>query len=522
MASGTQLARNLATRLWPVGARRQAATINLALSYSKYSVLALTQVILVPFYLRSVSLSEYGAWLASGNVIALLTIVDFGYHLFVTQRLACATRDLRRFSSEAGSAMFLTSAFAMAVSGLIWWLTPRIVAWVNCPASARVALQIAIWTATVGTAERILAFGLWSVLQAWQMALWSEGAFLLGSVTGLCATVVCLRAGMGVAAFGVGEACAGTICLAVVLRKVVMEWARRGLPLPAARAGAVIELAKVAVPVMVSRATTTVANTGQPALISMIIGPGYAAMFSLTSRLYNGCTSFLMPVVVSAFAGLADLGGEGDIQRVREAVRKLCKMCTHLAALMFAICCALNVAFGALWVGAYRFGGDKLSVLLCIAALLMGANAILTILLAALGESAHPAWVGLLEASIRVPLTIALLHAYGVVAIPVAVCVTVGCGTAPYLLFRLSRRLALTYGSAARLVGNAIPHLVACLVVGGVAGVAYHPRTWAALACLALMLGTSFIVAAALFDAGTRRLLKTSLPLVFRRVPVTK
>ena len=89
--------------------RRRAAKINLILGYGRYTVGIFNQLVLVPLYLRFIGIAVYGSWLASGNVVALLSVLDIGFNLIVTQRLATAfgAGDDNRFVREVGSSLGL-------------------------------------------------------------------------------------------------------------------------------------------------------------------------------------------------------------------------------------------------------------------------------------------------------------------------------------------------------------------------------------------------------------------------------
>ena len=66
--------------------RRLATLRSLILSYGATAVAITRNLLLVPVYLKFIPLEEYGAWLATGNVLAYLMVADFGLMGVVTQR----------------------------------------------------------------------------------------------------------------------------------------------------------------------------------------------------------------------------------------------------------------------------------------------------------------------------------------------------------------------------------------------------------------------------------------------------
>jgi O-antigen/teichoic acid export membrane protein len=479
--------------------RRRAAQINLILGYSRYTVGIFNQLVLVPLYLRFISLAAYGSWLASGNVVTLLSVLDIGFNLIVTQRLATAfgAGDDNRFVREVGSSLGLVLVGFAFVSGVAFILSPWIPGWINAPANQTAALRRAIVLAGIGTAAEAIALSMWSVLQAWQLAFWCEFNLLISSVLGLTATVIALFRGIGVVAFGVGAFVTGTSAAVLLICVVALQWRRRKLPLPAIKLRGSSELFTYSSPVIVSRITLSLVNNGQSVIVSACLNPTAAAILSLTSRIFTGCRTLLEPIIGSSFAGIAHLVGESTSNsgRVRTVLQELFTIIGVSAALMFGMAAALNVSFGRLWVGPERFGGVALTIVICMATLAVSINNVQGLIVTALGNVRGPAWCSLLEVGIRVPLTIVLLLYLGIIGAPLAACAT-SLAIGSWYLFRLLRReLSLGTVEALKIVGSGLPALTACLSVSIAVALLLSPATtWFALirrgALMALVLVT--------------------------------
>jgi O-antigen/teichoic acid export membrane protein len=466
--------------------RRRAAQINLILGYGRYTVGIFNQLVLVPVYLRFISIAAYGSWLASGNVVTLLSVLDIGFNLIVTQRLATAfaAGDDNRFVREVGSALGLVLGAVVFLSSLAFILSPWIPGWINAPASQTAALRRAIVLAGLGAAAEVIALSMWSVLQAWQLAFLCEFNLLISSVLGLAATVIALFRGIGVVSFGVGAFVTGTSAAVLLISVVALQWRRRKLSLPMIKLRGSSELFKFSSPVIVSRITSSLVNNGQSVIVSACLNPTAAAILSLTSRTFTGCRTLLDPIIGSAFAGIAHLVGESASHsgRVRAVLQELFTIVAISAALMLGMAVALNVSFGHLWVGPERFGGMALTILICMATLAVSINNTQGMILTALGNIRGPAWCSLLEVGIRVPLTIVLLLGLGIIGAPLAAFAT-SLAIGSWYLFRLLRReLSLRTVEALQIVGGGLPALIACLSVSVAAALFLPPATtWFAL-----------------------------------------
>ena len=251
------------TVLAPEGAqisRRRTAQINLLLGYGRYTVFIFNQLLLVPLYLRLVGIDAYGSWLASGNVVTLLNVLDMGFSLVVTQRLAnaFAEGDDTRFAQEVGSSLGVVLAAFAFLTAITFVLSPWIPGWINAAASQAAPLRWAIVLAGTGAAAQVVALIPWSVLQAWQLAFLCEFNLLLSCVLGLIATVIALFRGFGVIAFGVGMLTTGTSAAALLFCVVAFQWRQRKLQLPRLSARASFTLFKYSSPVIFSRMITIV------------------------------------------------------------------------------------------------------------------------------------------------------------------------------------------------------------------------------------------------------------------------
>jgi O-antigen/teichoic acid export membrane protein len=483
--------------------RRRTAQINLILGYGRYTVGIFNQLILVPLYLHFISIGAYGSWLASGNVVTLLSVLDIGFNLIVTQRLATAfgAGDDDRFVREVGSSLGLVLAGFVFLTSVSFVMSSWIPGWINAPASETVALRRAIVLAGIGAAFEVIALSMWSVLQAWQLAFLCEFNLLISSVLGLSMTVIALFRGIGVVAFGVGAFVTGTSAALLLILVVALQWRRRKLSLPTIKLRGSSELFKYSSPVIVSRITSSLVNNGQSVIVSACLNPTAAAILSLTSRVFTGCRTLLEPIVGSAFAGIAHLVGESASHsaRVRTVLQELFTIIAIFAALMLGMAAALNVSFGRLWVGPERFGGVTLTIVVCMATLAVSINNTQGTILTALGNIRGPAWCSLLELGIRVPLTIVLLLWLGIIGAPLAAGAT-SLAIGSWYLFRLLRReLSVGTVDALQIVGGGLPALITCLSVSIAAAFLLSPATtWFALirrgALMAFVLVTLVVV----------------------------
>ena len=64
--------------------------VNIAFQYAQTCLLIVNGIVLTPLYLACIPERTFGAWLATGNIVAWLTLIDPGINQVVQQRVAAA------------------------------------------------------------------------------------------------------------------------------------------------------------------------------------------------------------------------------------------------------------------------------------------------------------------------------------------------------------------------------------------------------------------------------------------------
>ncbi len=187
--------------------RSRAARFNLASQGLGLLLSVATGFLLAPLVLRSVEPSLYGAWMATGNVLAWLAMVDPGTQAVLRQRAAEAfgRGDKRGMESAIGTGLAVNTVFSLlfvALSLLASLFVPGLVN-LSGPAAAQLAFAFALAAVAEGTL--MLALGLSSVLLA---LMWSTGwlgaAYLVATAAGFAASVGLLLGGHGLWAVPAG------------------------------------------------------------------------------------------------------------------------------------------------------------------------------------------------------------------------------------------------------------------------------------------------------------------------------
>ncbi|MBM3883702.1 MAG: hypothetical protein FJ280_16225 [Planctomycetes bacterium] len=414
-----------------VGGKRHAAIANLSFNMAAVAVNVVIGLLMVPLYLRHMDVAAYGAWLASGGIVAMLGLCESGLATVLTQRLAaCAARaEASRFAQFAGTGMVCAAALgfvATALGAVFAWYAPRMV---GAPEAAQAPLRWAVVLASAGLGTMMLGYTLCAIPQAWQRTT-AAGAMLVlamgGNVAGI---LVALAQGWGVTAFGVGSLCQSLLYVLGLGFVVWSGWRKAGLPRPSFGWPTCRELWREARSLLLGRAAAAVGTNLQAPAAAIAVSAEASAVLVLTGRVLS-----LVPMVVdrvgsAVFAGMAYVSGRSRAER-SACAREVVAIASVLAGVGIGLGVCFSQPVVELWVGKEMFGGRKLLLLLALSYLLnVRQNLVSNVLMAFGGIRKASRWM-MMDAGVRLSLLVAMAGVFGLHGIPVAYAVAGSAGVA--------------------------------------------------------------------------------------------
>lgn len=349
--------------------RRQAVVWGVAFGYTSVAFALLRNVLLVPLYLRAISLEEYGAWLASGGALVQLFISDFGLSGALTQRLAVLL-GAKRWSEigpalGAGIAASLLLGLALTAVGVTAAPFVPLFDSLTADSARRVMACFRISIAAGGLS--ILGASLVGGLRSLQNSMASGAAILASEVAGIVATVWLIFHGYGLYAIAVGLllrslllACAAAAALQRDLARMSQVQVRFG----GVQMRLLLGDSVYAFVASIAMKLQTQANT---VIVAYLLGPAAAAIYGLTTRAHDTVLALLSQVTTALVPAMAHLYGSGNLARFRDVIQRMIPVLAATCTGALTIVVACNQGFVSLWVGPTRYGGDAVSILMAAA-----------------------------------------------------------------------------------------------------------------------------------------------------------
>ncbi len=377
---------------------------------------------MVPVYLRYFSISAYGAWLASGNIIAMIAMIEPGISTVATQRLSAsyAAYEKDRFSNIFGSSLLLSVGFGVVVIIAGLCLSPFIPSWLNAPTEQRHPLSMALCFSTLGAGTSFIFYLLGAVPQAWQRTVAPGVIGLFALSANILAILVGLYANMGIVALGLGSFALSVTYILGYLAYIAVIWKRLEFPRPTASLVTVCEIWHEAKMLLLAKIAGTVGKYLEAPAAALAVSTEAAAVLVLTGRVLNAVQMFADRVGTAVFAGMSHA-----FTRYRESanyavMKEVIVVSTVISGLGIGFSLALSKSIIILWVGENAFGGLHLLLLLALASFMSSRKDLISTLLVASGQIRQASMWLAMEAIIRVVCISLLVIVLKVPGIPLA------------------------------------------------------------------------------------------------------
>jgi O-antigen/teichoic acid export membrane protein len=405
--------------------RQRAAFFNVAFSYGIVVVVLLQGFVLTPMYLARIPVALYGAWLATGNVLAWIELVDPGLATLLQQRVAFSfgRRDARDVATVIGSGLIVVTLFsalplaAMPFAGGIAQL-------VNLSGDLSRELVVAFRLGLVSVTLALAADSVGAVNAGLQRTGVSGAIGLAGSVVGILVTLLLLLGGARLNAIPAGLVARGVFVLlanGVALRYWSARHLPEGLVVSRKEAVALLHLSTFA---FVGRLGATLLQKLDGFLSAHLVSPTAAAVFTLTGRPFEIVRMACDRISGGLVAPIAHLAGEGGSARLREVVTHMMAVAAWISCIGLGLVIAFNGLFVQLWVGRHLYGGDALSIAIAASTATTVQVVLFAHLVYGLGGVRSCSLIVLGEALVRIPMQLFLGRRFGLIGLPLAAVAT--------------------------------------------------------------------------------------------------
>lgn len=344
--------------------RRSTAVYGVVFGYSSILVSLARNVFFVPIYLHSISLAEYGAWLATGGALALMLINDFGLSGVVTQKISAAlgAGDLAALGPLAGSAQIIGLLMALGLTAISLIFVPFLPGLESLSALQKHTVVNCFAIAVGANAAGLVGATAISVLRSLQKAALAGSIVLCADLVNVAVTLIGLFLGGGLYAIAAGML-ARSLILALAAPFVVWVVCSRSLHVALiVRWSATRELLGDSSRFFLSAVAMKIQLQANVFFVNSILGPTSAAIYSLTVRAHETVQMLIGQINAALLPSVTHLFGSGNLARFRSVLLRMLISLAGVTAFAMSLTIILNAGFLRLWVGSYGFAGQSVSL----------------------------------------------------------------------------------------------------------------------------------------------------------------
>jgi len=360
--------------------------------------------------------------LSSGNIVGMLGLLEGGMSYVLTQRLSnCyVKKNLTEFSKILGSGLFMSFSIFLLLVSIGFILFPFISDWVKAEPNEYKNIQYAFLFSAIGAGLNIIYHNISSVFQALLKVSICGFANIISIVIGIVSTLLGLKFGLGVVAIPLGVLIRGAVGVFILVFSLMKFFMKEKFPRIQIDKLITKDLIKSVLPMFGGGVAKSLVTNSQLLIITNFINPTASAVFFITGRIYQVCDSFLAPVGSSIFSSISQIVGEGNKEVIKKNIVKIFFIFNVFSAFILSLSFVLNSSFVSLLLGADKYGGNILSLFLCINMLFYTRFNFLSVNLYALGVFGKTVMYDVIGGLLRLIIIFSLIKYIGYIALPIA------------------------------------------------------------------------------------------------------
>lgn len=400
--------------------RTSASLFLLGQSYLSIVLVFIQGIVLVPLYLEQINIALYGGWLASGNLLAYLSLFDFGLSGVINQKVAQAygAGNRQKVAQISGTGIVIGACISLIIATVGILLASYIPYFVNLIGPDAIILRRAVVITAIASSLTIFAHFLNSISFALQRSIGVGISNLISWSVGICITFFSLKNGWGIYSIPFGYLARSLLMLIGIIWNLTYSW-RKDIGInPIIDKQEIRNLINLSGFMFLGRLSSILISQSDALVTASLFGPNQTAVFSLTGRAKDTIQTIPDRISSSVVSGLAHLSGEGISNRTKKIAQDVLSITLGITAVCAAGIIGLNKAFVTLWVGEHLFGGLSLTIAMCCYFFLTISRNALNNLLLGIGEIRIPNILSLIESIVRILLVIVFAWQIGVIGIP--------------------------------------------------------------------------------------------------------
>ncbi len=380
--------------------------------------------VLVPLYLKYIDPRLYGAWLASGSLIAALGCLEFGLAHVVLQNAAesAGRRDTEAIRGLVGTGLCTYAAISVLPLLVGSAAAPFLPDFIQVGGTAAHELSTAIVLASAGTSLGIFFSGVSGILRGLQRQILVSTFAVVGLIVGILVTVVLLYAGYSLVAIPLGNLVGNFLASAGGLAEllIVHRWLTSGKSL---RFETLVlkGLLKSGFLMFLGGAVYTLGTNAPNMFLARVFDPALCNVYTFTLTPFLVLVYLIVQIPHALVPGIAHLVGEKRVMAAKPYTLNLMKYSLMAAGFLAGGSLMLNNVLVDIWVGERYYAGDLINAIFCLNLVLIVTFLAAQNLMAALGKFAFASRANAVAGFLQLGALLVLGYYFGLTGVAISV-----------------------------------------------------------------------------------------------------
>lgn len=335
-------------------------------------IVIINGIVMVPMYFHYFPVSVYGAWLASGNIMAMIGLLSSGFSSVITQKMAIALsqNDINEYRSLVGANIIAAAVISLAIFSIALIVSKFVPDIVNVDLSYSKDITHAFIISAFASSISIYASLFGALPQVWQKTKVVGLINTSVNIFAIISLVSFLLCGMGIISIALSYAIRSVLNLFIQGQWIMREWKKRADGSVIFSFQKVGTLLKDCVYPLLSNIANVFMGQSTSLIIAAFLNPTLAAIYDLTGKVATVLTGFINMINGSFFALFSLTISKCNVRETENVINKVsCFLsCLIVGVLIFITC--FSKPFVNLWVGLDKYGGDWLLLAIVVSSVL--------------------------------------------------------------------------------------------------------------------------------------------------------
>ena len=393
----------------------RTAKWNLFFNYSSIIYNVIIAIALVPLYLKYIPSDLYGVWLATGNIITWMTLLDPGLGGTMQYKIANALGNNNKIEigKLIGNSLLISCFYLLILSAGGIFLQYNILGWLNILPSYQQEFLMALGLTSFSTILMVFSFNIQGINFGLQSSLGIGLVFTLMNIVGIISTIIFLHLGYGLLAFGYSGMLRSIIYLGGNIVYLLFRYKTDKFPISTEKKG-IKELFNLLAFNFFGKMAGTLQGRVFDFLIAKYVSNSAVTTFRITLSAPDNSKLVLIRPAVSISPILSKLHGEGDLDTIKKRLKQMIYFVIWTAVFIFSAFYVFNQNFISIWVGDKFYSGNVTNTLICIFVVVASISEILSQFVWAIGEMKKNNITTIIQFIIFLPISIWATINYGV------------------------------------------------------------------------------------------------------------